>query len=140
MKPAFNFSPGDVIEAAYPFVRDTFMEFDEEGGVEVPTWKPGVRHQNGVQRHGYEPEIDTVADAMGHIILTVVSIHKPGRYALRIFYTRRWRDPDGREFGKNACRVTTSGAFRALGRGYRHPFALLEAGLANPQRTGAGSE
>lgn len=119
-------APGDVFEAPYPFVRSTYDEFDEFGGVEVPTWKPGVRHQDRVQRHGYEPEVDTVADAMGHIILAVVSIHRPGRFATRVFYTRRWRDPSGREFGKNQCRVTTLAAFRALTRGFRHPYMLLD--------------
>lgn len=128
MKPGTPLSPGDAFEAPYPFVRETYMEWDEEGGVQVPTWRPGVRNEETAPRPGWEPDVVTFADAVGRIILTVVSVHKPGRFAARVFYTRRWRDPDGREFGKNACRVTTVAAFRRLARGYRHEFVVKGTG------------
>ena len=65
-----------------------------------------------------------VADAVGTQILTVVSVHKPGKFPARVFYTRRWRDPDGVEFGKTHLRVTVMQSFRTIVRGYRHDYRM----------------
>lgn len=59
--------------------------------------------------------------------LDVVATFKPGRFPERVFYTRRWVDPDGREFGKTGrLLIATAGQFRRLLKGYRHPFAVCE--------------
>ena len=58
----------------------------------------------------------------GEMLLSVVSTHKPGKFPERIFYTRQWKDPEGKVFGKGALRVTTIGTFRRLLRGYRHKY------------------
>lgn len=115
---------GEVIEVPYPFVRDTFMthEADEEGGSfgsEIPTWKPGTCNV-GVG----DEEYGSVADGMGAQLLQVISVHKPGRFPTRIFYTRQWRDPDGKTFGKGSLRVLSVGGFRSLARGFRHHYQL----------------
>lgn len=110
---------GAVFRVPYPFIRDTFTERDETGFYEVKTWRPGARPEDD------EPDgVEFVADGMGEIILTVVSTHKPGRYPTRVFFTRKWINPDGKEFGKNGCRMTTAGKFRRLVRGYAHAFVM----------------
>lgn len=118
-----EFTIGQVIEVAHPFVRGTYEahEADEDGysSYEKSTWVPGVR-----MKPVYPDDCESVADAMGAQILTIISIHKPGRFPERIFYTRRWRDPNGREFGKSNLRFKTTQAFRWLARGYRHEFRL----------------
>lgn len=120
-----EFKAGAEIEVGHPFVRTTFMDRDGDGEgyseTEKPTWAPGVR-QEFVAPDGF----DDVADAMGSQILTIVSVHKPGRFPERIFYTRQWRDPDGRVFGKGNLRIKTTQAFRWLVRGYRHEFRIEE--------------
>lgn len=61
------------------------------------------------------------------MVLDVVATFKPGRFPERVFYTRRWIDPDGREFGKtNKLRATTTAHFRSLLKGYRHDFEVIE--------------
>ncbi len=75
-------------------------------------------------------DADAVADAIGKQRLTVVGTYKPGTFPTRVFYVRKWVDPDGREFGKKACQTTTVNAFTALRRGYRHPFTMAEKGGA----------
>lgn len=118
---------GEVFEVPYPFVRDTYhgIEQDEEGEgwheVALPSWKPGTRSE-----YTGAPDGDTgsVADAMGAQILTVISLHRPGKYPERVFFTRQWRDPDGKVWGKTKLRITTRGAFSALCAGYRHSFDL----------------
>ena len=50
----------------------------------------------------------------------MVSTHKPGAFPTRVFYTRKWIDPQGKTFGKDALRVTTLGYFRTLTKGYRY--------------------
>lgn len=127
---------GDIITVQpYPFVRDTYRAFDDdaEGGGECqrPTWKPGIRHDGHARYcgHGeYEETVDTVADAEGALVLTVVSVHRlPGRYPARVFYTRKWVTPDGHEFGKPQLRIATVGQFTRLASGYRHPYAVVAA-------------
>jgi hypothetical protein len=118
-----EFTIGQEIVVAHPFVRDTFTvnEGDGDGwtSYERPCWKPGCRTEM------IPPDdCEAVADAMGSQILTIVDIHKPGRFPERVFYTRRWRDPDGKEFGKGGLRIKTTQAFRWLARGYRYEFRL----------------
>lgn len=115
---------GEVYEVAYPFVRDTYncLDYDEDGGgiVNVPTWKPGVR----IEPDG-QGDCQNNADALGTMRLTVVSVHKPGRFPARVFYTRAWVNPEGKVFGKTKLRMTTAGAFTILTRGYRHSYVLV---------------
>jgi hypothetical protein len=115
--------PGTSYDLPYPFARSTYEAWDGDesgqGVVERPTWKPGVRHADKG-----EGDVQSIADALGRQILTVVSTHKPGRYPLRVFFTREWVNPDGQRFGSLACRVTPLATFRTLTRGYRHEFVL----------------
>lgn len=113
---------GTVFEFPYPFVLDTYDDGDPEGGGPSPCWKPGVRFEERIV-HGYgdfDVTTDCVADGNGKQRVTVVGVYKPGRFPMRVFFTRLWIDPDGREFGKGACRIKTVGAFRSLIRGYSH--------------------
>jgi hypothetical protein len=121
--------PGAEIEVGHPFVRDKFTKHDEEGGYEVDCWKPGTRSEMV-----YPDDCIAVYDGMGTQILTVVSLHKPGKYPTRVFYTRKWRDPDGATFGKGALRMTTLPAFRKIIAGYRVEIAPA-SGLALPEPT-----
>lgn len=111
--------PGAFFEARYPFVRDTFTQYDGDGPCEMPTWKPGTRAE-------YICPDDTAdfADGIGSIILTVVAVFKPGRYPTRVFYTRRWCDPSGREFGNGKLRIATVAQFYILANGYRHDYEI----------------
>jgi hypothetical protein len=101
----------------YPFVRETVELFDYDGPTKTETWRPGVRHEPD----GFDGAI-SVADAHGEMLLTVESIHRPGRFPERIFYTRQWKDPDGKLFGKGSLRITTTVAFRRMLAGYRHDY------------------
>lgn len=134
---------GDVFTVAYPFCEDTWTEhYDGDDGPavdEIPTWKPGVRPEASDVGNEYSHiERWNEADAMGAQILTVVGVYKPGRYPTRVFYSRQWRDPDGKLFGKAKLRMTTVAAFADLVRGYRHPFELSEATTGGAgRRTGS---
>ena len=114
---------GSVFRAPYPFVRDTYTEYDGDGSHDIKCWTPGV-----VMEQVYIPpddcDVESVADGIGEIILTVISVHKPGRYPTRVFFTRRWRAPDGREFGRTACRIATLEKFRRLAKGYWHEYKV----------------
>ena len=105
--------------------QDNFR--DGEGPAKTMSWRPGVRFETVevCNRYG-EPDYnsETVADGVGSQTLTVVSIHKPGRFPTRVFYTRTWTDPKGKTFGKTKLRFITAGAFKTLLRGYRHEFIL----------------
>lgn len=120
---------GQVFEVPYPFVQDTWVEHyvGEDGPTtdEVPTWKPGPRNEMRTAPYG-EEYYPSVADAMGTQVLTVVGIYRPGRFPTRVFFTRQWRDPDGKVFGKLKCRIATLAAFAALTQGYRFPFEMKE--------------
>lgn len=119
--------PNSVFDFPYPFVRDTFQEMDADGTAEIPTWKPGVRCE--YDRHENDR---TFADGMGAQIVAVVGTFKPGRFPLRVFYTRKWRDPDGKEFGKGACRIASIAAFRSIIGGFRHKFEMTMPPFDSP--------
>lgn len=112
----------EVYRSPYPFVRSTFTQYDEEGGYEVPTWKPGIEYDvrhSPVWTGEDVPDYFAVADGVGEIILTVVSRHKPGpKYPERVFYTRQWRNPDGKLFGNNKLHICSTQAFSRRKRGW----------------------
>lgn len=110
---------GVVFQFSYPFVRDIYCEQDEEGTAESPTWTPGVRMED--RSSG---KCAALADGIGQQIVTVVSTFKPGKFAVRVFYTRQWRDPSGKLFGKSNLRILSYSAFTGLVKGYRHEFEL----------------
>lgn len=118
---------GATFTVAYPFVRDTFDSWENDGegnAVTVPmaTWKPGVRFEpNGPE------DTEAVADALGRMTLTVIDAFKPGRFPRRVFYTRQFTTPEGRPFGKGGLRIKTLDAFRRIAKGYYHEFRLANA-------------
>lgn len=118
--------PGAEIEFGYPFVREPYSDAD---GGETMTWRPGCRDEQCAP-----DEFRRVADAIGSQIVTVVSVHKPGKYPARVFFTRRWRDPSGREFGKGGLHTKTLGNFRALVNGYRGRYEMSDT-LPGPSQT-----
>lgn len=126
------FKVGAEIEIGHPFVRETYRGYDEGGSFERLSWRPGIRHEMIAP-----DDSEAVADGIGTQIVTIISIHKPGRYPARVFFTRRWRDPDGHEFGKGKLHIMTSGALRARTKGYRHRYRLNDAVM--DQRKLAGS-
>lgn len=108
-----EYSEGEVIQFSYPFVRE------ELDNAQPRNWKPGTR----IIEHGSHQTAE--ADAIGQQIVTVVSVHKPGKFPVRVFFTRKWRDPSGKVFGKNNLRILAQSAFSGLIRGFRHEFDLL---------------
>lgn len=122
---------GKTYQVPYPFVREE---------VELSPTDPEATHPNIVRswRPGVDMERDEFgatygsAEAMGEMLLTVIDVHKPGKFPTRVFYTRQWRDPSGRVFGKSGLSITTLASFRGRLRGYRHPFWLDGKKPAHP--------
>lgn len=119
---------GDVFEVEYPFVTtptegDVFGEkeyfINHNTGKVYDPWRPGTRYDTDA--HNYD-EPPMICEGLGKMILTVVSVHRPGKFPTRVFYTRKWRSPSGAEFGKNKLHIHALGHFTNLRRGYRHEF------------------
>lgn len=117
-----------VFTVVYPFVRcrvDVFDYSDEESGAlftEIDSWRPGTR--NEMRGHGEYHYTVTEADGLGQMVLTVVSVHKPGRYPTRVFYTRKFITPDGKTFGKGTLHVCSLGKFRRISNAFQHEYEL----------------
>lgn len=113
---------GAVFEVApFPFVVERARGCDEEGYFEFNTWRPGVSGDDGFgQKH---------ANGEGAMILTVVAVFKPGRYPTRVFFTRKWRAPNGKIFGSNALKVATVAWFKQRLRGYLCPYSIEKKSL-----------
>lgn len=122
-KPRTPPAVGEVFTVPYPFSRSTYEAIDcDENGINVatvPSWKVGPTSE-----YVQPDDTESVADAMGKCVLTVVSVHKPGKYPARVFFTRTWIAPDGKAFGKAKLRIATASAFAVLAGGYRHEFRL----------------
>ncbi len=114
---------GEAFHVKYPFIKGWFEPLESDGdGVGknvLKGWRPGI--------DATPDEGGTLfAHGEGHMVLTVVSTHKPGKYPERVFYVRQWTDPDGKTFGKRGLRMTTVYAFRNLLNGYRYSYELQE--------------
>ena len=110
-----------MFEVPHPFVKEEYSDFDDDKPIVSWRWRPGTRMVQSSTGHEYYE-----ADAVGMQILTVVGVGEPHGFAKRVFYTRRWRDPDGTEFGNKGCRVTALSAFRRLTHGYRYSVEMPE--------------
>lgn len=110
---------GKTYAVRYPFVlRDVDVPPDdpEATSMSIKSWCPGVEWEHS------DPysDADARADAFGEMLMAVIDVHKPGRFPPRVFYTRQWKDPTGRVFGKAGLRIVTAEKFRRLCKGYRH--------------------
>lgn len=121
---------GRTYEVDYPFVRDTYdhYEQDEDGisATKRPTWRPGVENEMCAP-----DDAEAVADAIGKMALTVVSVHElPKPYKARVFFTREWVDPDGKRFGKKQLRIMGIAAFRRRLAGYIVEYRMRQRDAA----------
>lgn len=95
----YQFKTGDVATVKAAFKREP----PEHGApFDVGAWTPGFRA-------AFSPPGDArpVCDGYGEVIYTVVDYHiLPKPYPARVFYTRQFKDPDGKVFGKSKLRVT----------------------------------
>ena len=105
---------GETYTVECPFVRTTYTHFDVDGSEERPSWKPGIEWELSAP-----DESEAVADGIGSVLYTVVSLHPlPRPYSARVFFVREWIDPDGKRFGKKALRIMGIAAFRRRLNGY----------------------
>jgi hypothetical protein len=124
---------GDVFRVRYPFVRCLATVCGEDGPYEINSWRPGVE----IESCGpYGEDTDIVANGEGEMILTVIDVHKPGRFPTRIFFTRQFISPDGNAFGKGGLRMTTVDAFKRRTSGYRLAYDVEDMGPLTRARDG----
>ena len=115
-----NLYKGQRIRVEFPFYMGAHERRDACGDIySDELWIPGCRN---------EPlppdDSEFVADAMGVMILGIIDIHKPGKYPERVFYTRRWIDPEGNEFGAGKLHITTTATFKKRARGYYSEYRV----------------
>ena len=110
---------GQTFTVEYPFVRIPKDEIwlISQSYSDVNPWRPGV-----LFRHTWNDDAEAYCDGIGQMILTVIGTAYPKPFPTRVMYTRKWRDPDGREFGKRRLLISTLGKFNQLCRGYAHAF------------------
>lgn len=111
---------GKNYEVKFPFVGIVYNVYDHDGLYQDEGWKPGCRSEPV-----HPDDFELVADGEGEMILTIVDIHKPGKYQERVFYARKWRDPDGKEFGSGRLHITTTTTFKRRAAGYYHAYRVL---------------
>ena len=101
-----KYEAGQVLERWTPFILEDkeLVSFDPEGcGVTtIKSWRPGFRSE-------FVPPDDSrlVWDGDGAEIRTIVAVVKIDKGPPRILCRRKWRRPDGVEFGKDNVRMTT---------------------------------
>ena len=121
-RPQDGIQAGFIATIRYPFVRDTFIEYTEGGSADLPSWKPGIEVVSAGQ---YGEVVDAIAHGEGEMTLSVVGVFKPGRFPTRVFYTRKFKNPDGKEFGKGKLHIATLGKFRRLARGFHYAYEVV---------------
>jgi len=114
-----DISIDQVFEVDYPFYLGEYTRY-YAGEVEMgETWVPGCKSEII-----YPDDCGFVAEGMGKMLLTLVDIHKPGRFPERVFYTRKWIDPDGDTFGSSRLHITTTPTFKRRAAGYYHEYRI----------------
>jgi hypothetical protein len=109
---------GDMFTVECPYVREVVSLPDEEGGHSELSWRPGVVFETIVTNWGETTRAR--AHGLGSVTYTVVSTHVlPAPFPARVFFTRRWRSPDGREFGKRRLITMTRAQFSRRLNGYK---------------------
>jgi len=112
---------GQHIRVKFPFYTGTHEWYAVTGEYYSDyVWIPGCKSEPTASG-----DHELVAEGIGEMILKVVDIHKPGRYLERVFYTRRWVDPDGNEFNAGKLHITTIGTFKRRAAGYYHAYRVL---------------
>lgn len=113
---------GEQYRVKYPFTLETFHIFDFVEGQPVPDerYRPGC----STEQHEDGGEGERFASGEGEMIMEVIDIHKPGKYPARVFYTRRYIDPEGNEFGSGRLQVATKSTFRRRAHGYYHDYIV----------------
>jgi len=112
---------GQKIKVEFPFYTGVHEGYDCTGDFySRDVWIPGCK-QEPVSQEDFE----FVAEGLGEMVLEIIDIHKPGKYPERVFYTRRWIDPDGDEFGAGKLHITTTPTFKKRAAGYYHNFRVL---------------
>jgi len=112
---------GETYRVKYPFIMAEHTTVDTDGQpVCTECWRPGTKER-------FVPPDDTeaIADDEGAMLLTIVDIHKPGRYPERVFYTRKWEDPDGGVFGATKLHITTTPAFKRRATAFYYPYKVV---------------
>jgi len=122
---------GDVFRVRYPFCRASSEILAEEGVVTVQGWRPGA-YAEGEDPFSWGSI--ALADGVGFMVLTVISTHKPGKYPARVFYTRKWIDPDGREFGRSCLKVLVESKFRRFATGYQCAVEVRDRGVSHESK------
>lgn len=103
---------GDVFTLRYPYIRCTYED--------TLGWKPGTKPY-------YAGDLYEEADGEGFVEYTLISLHKPAdKYPMRVFYTRRWIDPDGLSFGKTRLYVAVLSKFKRLLQGFRYEYTIAD--------------
>ncbi|MCP5080007.1 MAG: hypothetical protein GY951_18425 [Psychromonas sp.] len=108
-----------VYSVEYPFYMGDHSRYIDGEFVPDEVWIPGCKVVDCPP-----DDAELIADAMGEMILTIVDIYKPGRYPERVFYTRKWVDPDGGKFGAGKLHITTTPTFKKRTLGYYHEYKL----------------
>lgn len=106
------YKQGDVFAVDAMFCRTLHSFYDGSGDNEFLSWKPGFEFE---ARTCAELEPYPVFHGWGKVVYTVISYHKlPKPYPARVFYTRKFVDPDGKEFGKNGLKIKSVGNFKSM--------------------------
>lgn len=114
---------GYTFSVKFPFYKTTTSLSDGDGGgFVIETWAPGVL--SNILGPG---DIEYIAHGEGLMFLTVVGVYKPGKFPVRIFFTRQWQDPSGKCFGRQKCHIVTLQKFKRLIRGYAIHYTLCDS-------------
>ena len=117
---------GRVHAVRYPFYRTTYQRFVGCGPTEsvelIESWRPGCDSDGQEDQSEGSDDRYWFSDGHGEMLLEVVAEFKPGRFPARVFFTRKWKDPDGKVFGLPKLRMTTRTNFLKLLKGYRREY------------------
>lgn len=105
--------------------------FHEECMGDRCSWIPGCRREESEEYAGHVFGEETwrktyshIADEMGAMLITEQGRVKIEGFRERVAFTRQWRDPYGKVFGKRDLRFLSAASFTKMVNGYRYSYFL----------------
>lgn len=113
---------GEIFDGAQ-FVRTHPFTLDTTGAYK---WRPGAWEKEPRAAQGYWERDDIAAcHGLGFVYFTVISVHKPGRYPTRVFYSRHHVTPDNEVLPESGCLCVTMEKFNRLRKDFQVPYVVV---------------
>lgn len=122
-----EYETGAVIECKWPLTWCLHYQPQIGPGHAILGWRAGVFPRDG-DGGSYQSYTEWDANGEGVARFTVISVHKPGKYPARVFYTREFVSPDNMPIHNKERRlhICSVAAFKKRVEGWPYSYDVYD--------------